>query len=210
MRSVDERLVQRFAISSPANQDPATWCAEHQPVMDAWLLRQGIDPMDHGHVRCHAAAMVISVPTFRAESEASVLAQREPFSWADVDAFEVLIGNAALGGCGLLDPADYVAAMGDFAEHLGALGIIPAFEAATLTKDWPVWSARLLDLWEQGGRWLADGTYLDEAELERRRQIRYEAAAKRRAQSNFARFRRQHTRPTTNATVAPLRRPRRE
>ncbi|MEM6292334.1 MAG: hypothetical protein AAGA54_13755 [Myxococcota bacterium] len=169
--------MQCCSISASADQDPSTWCAEHQPIIDAWLLTQGIDPMNHDHVRSHAALMVVSVPTFRAESEASQLAAREPFSWAEVDAFEVLIGNAALGGCGLLDPADYVAAMGDFAEHLGALGIIPPAEATALTKDWPIWAARLLDLWEVGGRWLADGTYVDEAELERRRHAWYNAVA---------------------------------
>lgn len=138
------------------------WHCEHRELVDAWVEQVGgPTPWDLGYDAHRSAAReLLRIPEARAEGTVPGEPQREPFVWDELDAYEVLFCHVVHGGpMGMAEPWEYLQLMGSFAAFLGEQGVIGLDEHAALRRDWPVWSQRLVEVWEEGGWYFADGTH---------------------------------------------------
>ena len=167
----------------------ARWMEEHQDYVDAWLVENGGPAAAAGHdVRRSAARSLLRIPEARAEGPAPGEPDREPYAWCEIDAYEILFCHVVHGGRGLYDAAEYLRLIGSFAAYHGEQGVIGPAEHAALHEEWPLWSKRLLEVWEHGGWYLADGTYSSPEDIARKEEA---AASRQRVDGGrFRKFRR--------------------
>ncbi len=152
------------------------WSEDHQAYVEGWLEQHGGPAASLGHdIRASAAHSLLRIPEARAEGRAPGDPDREPYVWDEIDAYEILFCHVVHGGCGPDDAAEFLRLIGSFAAYLGEQGVIGRAEHLALQDEWPLWSQRLLEVWEEGGWYLADGTSFSREGLERRKQ---EAAAR--------------------------------
>lgn len=171
------------------------WHAQHQHLVDAWVEQlAGPTPWEPGFdLHRFAARGLLRIPEARDEGRMPGEPEREPFAWDEIDAYEVLFCHVVHGRHPELDPREYLDLMGSFAAFLGTEGVIGLDEHAALQRDWAVWSQRLLQVWAQGGWYLADGTYYSPQGLEKRNR-KAPASEVRSEGSRFGKLRRR-TRP---------------
>ncbi|MBV1858187.1 MAG: hypothetical protein KUG77_07230 [Nannocystaceae bacterium] len=172
------------------------WHAQHQELVDAWVEQMGgPTPWEPGFdLHRFAARALVGVPEARAVGWAPGEPERESYVWDEIDAYEVLFIHVVHGGHpGDVDSSQYLKLLGSFATFLGEQGVIGRDEHVALQRDWAVWSQRLLEVWEHGGWYFADGIYRAPERNEER--YREDAPAKvRTGGSRFGRHRRR-TRP---------------
>lgn len=167
------------------------WTHHHQAHIDGWLEGQQAASADADDVRGFAARTLIGIPAKRVVGRTPDEPDREPYTWDEIDAYEVLFQQVVYGGHPFVEAEAYLHFMGEFADYLGQLGVIAGAEHAALVADWEVWSSRVLEVWTQGGWYLRDGTHLPPDGLERRNSGRGKPPEQR---TRFGRFRRR-TRP---------------
>lgn len=142
------------------------WTEEHQEHLEGWLQQHGGPAALPGHdVRRSAARSLLRIPEARAEGRAPGDPDREPYLWDEIDAYEILFCHVVHGGHGLDDPSEFLRLIGSFGAYLGEQGVIGPAEHAALHEEWPVWSLRLLEVWEDGGWYLADGTHFSPEDI---------------------------------------------
>lgn len=165
------------------------WMEEHREYVEGWLEQQHGPAASFGQdLRGSAARSLLRIPEARAEGRAPGDPDREPYLWDEIDAYEILFGHVVHGGCGPDDAAEFLRLIGSFAAYLGEQGVIGRAEHLALHEEWPVWSRRLLEVWEDGGWYLADGTYFSPAYIAERDR---EAARRHRGSGGrFGKFRR--------------------
>ncbi len=167
----------------------ARWMEDHQEHVEGWLQQHGGPAAFPGHdIRGFAARSLLRSPEARAEGPAPGEPDREPYLWDEIDAYEILFCHVVHGGHGLDDAAEFLRLMGSFAAYLGEQGVIGPAEHAALHQEWPVWSQRLLEVWEDGGWYLADGTYSSPEDIAQRDRER--ARLERGSGGRFRKFRR--------------------
>ena len=172
----------------------ARWMEEHQDHVEGWLEQQGAPAVSFGSdARRSATHSLLRIPEARAEGRAPGEPDREPYLWDEIDAYEILFCHVVHGGsCGPGEPAEFLRLIGSFAAYLGEQGVIGPSEHAALHEEWPLWSQRLLEVWEDGGWYLADGTYSSPEHIRERER---EAARLHRGSGGRFRKFRQKTRP---------------
>lgn len=145
------------------------WAEDHQGYVEGWLEQHGGPSASLGHdIRRSAARSLLRIPEARADGRAPGDPDREPYLWDEIDAYEILFCHVVHGGCGLDDAAEFLRLIGSFAAYLGEQGVIGRAEHLALHREWSTWSERLLEVWEDGGWYLADGTYFSPEGLQRR------------------------------------------
>ena len=129
------------------------WWTSHHALAEAWIR----EVLQRGEARLelamHAARLLLFVPTVRFFNE------RAHYTWAEVDAYEVLFDHAEylLGSTDA--PETWLSLIGAFAAFLGEHGVIPPAEHARLVGEWSLWSDRLLEVWATGCWYERDGTF---------------------------------------------------
>ncbi|MCR9160490.1 MAG: hypothetical protein ACE37F_27730 [Nannocystaceae bacterium] len=181
-----------MTASSPTEQasDPFEAVeAEHQPHVDAWIASLGVSEGPGCNIYRSVAGTVLEIPQRRGDGRLPGEPEREPLTWDEIDAFELLFTYVIYGGCPAYDSREYLTLMGSFVEYLGEAGVIPAAEHAALKTQWGPWMERALDVWETGSWYKPDGKRISPEEL---RRANGETAARkpRGGGSRFGKFRR--------------------
>ena len=180
-----------MTAASTTETAPKTWEETHQPHVEAWLEREGLMPWSpHGAYHC-AVDTLLQVPHWRGMARLPGEPEREPDSWEEIDAHEILFTFLVYGGPAGYDERTLVRLIGSFADYLGEVGVIPPAEHAAIQAEWSAWSEHLLDVWETGCWYERDGTRISPEELQRRNEAAMEPRVKSKPSgSRFGRFRR--------------------
>jgi len=180
-----------MTAASTTETAPKTWEETHQPYAEAWLEREGVPPWSPHGEHHSAVHILLQVPHWRDMGRLLGEPEREPDSWAEIDAHEILFTYLVYGGAAGQDARTLVRLIGSFADYLGEAGVIPPFEHAAIQAEWAAWSERLLDVWETGCWYERDGTRISPEALLRRNQAAMEPRVKSKPSgSRFGRFRR--------------------
>lgn len=137
--------------------EDAAWWQTHQPIAEAWIH----DELEHGFASFEmvtdAARIVLYTPVARGRRENPHELPRPRLSWAEIDAYEILMDHALYLPGGESNPVLFLNTMGSFVEDLCLDGIIPEPEGDRLAEEWGLWTERLLETWSTGCLYLRDG-----------------------------------------------------
>jgi|GEM_PF-2520635 len=133
------------------------WWRGHQSVAVAWIhdeWENGFAPLQ---MLTDAARVLLYVPVARGRRGNPDEFPRPRFSWAEVDAFEILMEHVVFLPGGEANPVLYLNTLGSFVDDLCLGGHIPAREAEALEREWGLWAERLLETWSTGCLYTREG-----------------------------------------------------
>lgn len=142
------------AVDSEAE---AQWWRTHQLFAEAWIRDEWDNGFASFDLLTDAARALLYVPVARGRRGTPGERPRPRLSWAEVDAYEILLAHTAFLPGGEDDPVHYVALIGRFVEELGDIGVIPLPEYERLQLEWATWAERLLESWATGCWYTRDG-----------------------------------------------------
>jgi hypothetical protein len=127
----------------------------------AWLAEQvdlGLDDHDALRHAKFAATTLLDVPPMRAMGDGIGLEGRPPYSWDQIDAYEILFDSLAHGAPYVGTDLHAVAAgIRSFARFLGRHGVLDPEASEALDLDLQVWIPRLVRYVANGVWWNRDG-----------------------------------------------------
>ena len=145
---------------SCAAPDATSWWERQRELAAQWTTEAEEAGLADRALASHAAFCLLLVIEHRAIGYLPGEPIREPDSWSEIDAYEILfqiMGHT--GGDPFWEFEDLLRAIGSFADFLGRHGEIGAAEHALLLEEYPVWMERLLEVWDTGCWYERDGTY---------------------------------------------------
>jgi hypothetical protein len=98
-------------------------------------------------------------PAMRVLGPMPGLPERLPFSWTDIDAYEVLFDTLACGGLPPgWSPRAIVDAIPRLFEHLAQAGLVEPAIRARMRREFRLWAPRAIEHYEHGVWYERDGT----------------------------------------------------
>lgn len=158
-----------FSFSGPSQGPPEVmaWWDRQRDLAVEWMLEVEAAGLAHHELARYAASSLFLVIEHRAIGHVPGEPIREPDSWDEIDAYEILFQVVGLSGGSepFFDFEDVLRLIGSFADFLGRKGEIGPAEHAKLQEEYPLWKERLLEVWDNGAWYYRDGTYRPPLEL---------------------------------------------
>lgn len=157
--AASDPLLCRSGPTTAAPQAMAWWERQRRLAVEWMLEEEDAGRLEHS-LASYAASCLLMVVEHRAIGHGPGELVREPSSWKEIDAYEILFESIGVaGGHPFWEVEDVLRAVGWFAAFLGRRGEIGAAEAGRLEREYPVWMERLLEVLDTGAWYERGGGY---------------------------------------------------
>ena len=170
-RELLECNVFRYGVgpSHHYSRESRAWWGAHEPAVFEWLAEEIEAGLEDPEQAKFAATSLLAVPTDR-RPRADPRVEPPPYSWAEVDAYEILFEHVLLAGLpAYFDFAFVLPAMRRFAAFLRRRGLIPSELGIALDCDLEEWIPRALTAAKGDVWWTREGRMVPGRSSRRRR-----------------------------------------